>query len=496
MAMQENNLENFFSGRADPRLILDELDRIDAEESLKSFIQLTWPILEPGREFVSGWHIDAICDHLQAVTDGKITRLLINVPPGFMKSLTTEVFWPAWEWGPRNLPSTRYVSSSYSEALTVQDNRRTRNLIKAPLYQKHWGDRFTIDSSQDAKMRFDNDHMGFKIATSVGGLGTGERGDRVIIDDPHNVKEGESPQVRESTLRWFTEVMPTRVNDPEKSAIIVIMQRVHEEDISGYIIAKELGYDCLILPMEYEPERHCTTSIGFSDPRTEENELMWPDRMTRAVIERDKKILGSYAVAGQFQQRPAPRGGGMFQRDWFEVVDAAPAGRKIVRGWDLASTEGEDAAYTAGVKMSEKDGIFYIEHVNRFRGSPDKVERALKNTASDDGISTTIDIPQDPGQAGKSQKAYLSKQLVGYNVRFSPESGDKEMRAAGLAAQAEAGNVKVIRGSWNGDFFDEACTFPSGKFKDQIDGASRAFHALIKKRPKTVPCAPVQIKLR
>lgn len=490
------NLESYFSGQQDPSQLLNELDRIDAEESLKGFLQLAWPILEPGRAFSPGWHIDAICDHLEAVTSGQITRLLINVPPGCMKSLTTEVFWPAWEWGPKGMASMRYVSSSYSEALTIRDNRKMRSLIRHPWYQRNWGDKFQILSDQDSKTKFENDKTGFKIATSVGGLGTGERGDRVIIDDPHNVKDGESEAVRNSTLLWFTEVMPTRINDPEKSSIIVIMQRVHEDDVSGYILSKELGYECLMLPMEYEPDRHCKTSIGFSDPRTEENELLWPNRMNRTVVERDKKILGQYAAAGQYQQRPSPRGGGMFKKDWFEVVDVVPAkGRKTARGWDLASTESEDAAYTAGVKISCVEGIYYIEDSNRFRGTPEKVERGVKNTASQDGKHVRISIPQDPGQAGKAQKKYFATLLVGYDVRFSTESGDKETRAMGLAAQAEAGNVKVVRGAWNGAFFDELCTFPAGKYKDQVDAASRAFHALIAKKNNIVPTPPETVEL-
>src|SRR5262249_30712929 len=156
----------------------------------------------------------------------------------------------------------------------------------------------------------DNDHTGFKVATSVGGLGTGERGDRFVIDDPHNVKEGESEAKREDALSWFSEGVPTRLNDPDKSAVDVVMQRLHARDVSGQIIPKELGYEHLMLPMEFEPERRCVTSIGFKDPRQEDGELLWPERMPRHVVDRDKKAMGSYAVAGQFQQRPSPREGG------------------------------------------------------------------------------------------------------------------------------------------------------------------------------------------
>lgn len=476
--------------------MLLELDRADSEASLREFIKLSWPILEPGREFVMGWHIDAICDHLQAVTRGEITRLLINVPPGCMKSLTTEVFWPAWEWGPRHRPDLRYVSASYSNDLTVRDNRRCRNLIKSEWYQSLWGNTFRLVGDQNAKMRFDTDYAGFKIATSVGGLGTGERGDRFIIDDPHNIKDGESDAKRLAALLWFTETVPTRMNDPEKSSIVIIMQRVHDQDISGYILEKDLGYEHLMIPMEFEPDRKCYTCIGFEDPRSEDGELMWPERMTHAVLDRDKKVMGAYAVASQFQQRPSPRGGGMFHKDWFEIVDSVPAKRETVRGWDLAASDIHTAAYTAGVKMSRcHDGFFYIEDVRRIQATEAKVERLIKNTAAEDGFNVRISGPQDPGQAGKAQAKYYIRQLAGYDVKFTPESGDKMTRAKPLAAQAEAGNVKIVRGLWNDDYIDELCMFPFGKFKDQVDASSRAFSELIPNRNLPIPGAPRELTI-
>lgn len=461
--------------------IRNELDRLDSEESLRQFIERSWDILEPGREFCPGWHIDAICEHLQAVSQGQIIRLLINVPPGCMKSLTTNVFWPAWEWGPKNRPDLRYVGASYSEALTVRDNRRCRTLIRSEWYQRLWGDRFQILSDQDSKLRFDNTRTGFKIATSVGGLGTGERGDRWIIDDPHNIKDGESDAKREATILWMTEVVPTRVNDPEKSAIVIIMQRVHDRDVSGLVLAKELGYTHLMIPQEFEPERKCVTGVGWEDPRSYDGELIWPQRMTPAVIERDKRAMTQYAWASQMQQRPAPRGGGMVKREYFEVVPVAPTQVvKRVRGWDLAGTEKITAAYTAGVKMSrDKDGVIYVEHAMHKRASPHNVEKMMKSCAQQDGYATRISIPQDPGQAGKAQVRYLIRMLTGFVARSSPESGNKETRFEPFAAQAEAGNVKLVRGLWIDEYLDELCLFPFGEFKDYADATSRAFNELI-----------------
>jgi predicted phage terminase large subunit-like protein len=476
---------------------LRELDMIDAQTSLVAFIRLMWPVLEPGRKFVEGWAVSAICEHLEAVSRGEIRKLLINVPPGCMKSLTTNVFWPAWEWGPRDRADLRYVSASYSQALTIRDNRKCRNLITSELYQQLWGSRFRLDEGQNAKVRFDTNKTGFKVATSVEGMGTGERGDRFIIDDPHNVKEGESELKRNGALQWFTEVVPTRINDAQKSAIVVIMQRVHEQDVSGLILAHKLGFEHLCLPMEHERERTCVTKIGFKDPRKEESELLWPERFSRKYLEEELKpqmraIGGSYAEAGQLQQRPVPRGGGMFKKEHFQYVDALPAGCDLVRGWDLAATKDGHAAYTVGVKIGrDRDGKTYIADIERLRGSPMEVERSIQGCAARDGVQVRISIPQDPGQAGKSQKAYLASKLNGYDVHFSPETGSKEDRAKPLAAQAEAGNMFLVRAPWNDAFVAEATMFPNSTFKDQVDAASRAYAMLNESKPQEVGFSPM-----
>jgi predicted phage terminase large subunit-like protein len=234
--------------------------------------------------------------------------------------------------------------------------------------------------------------------------------------------------------------------------------------------------------MRFEADRRCTTGIGWTDPRKVDGELMFPERFPEAQVLELERTLGSYATAGQLQQRPAPRGGGMFKREWFHVVGAAPVGCRWVRGWDLAATDDKAAAYTAGVLIGvAPDGRFYIADSTRIQGTAAQVENLLKATASQDGVAVKGSIPQDPGQAGKMQASYYVKQLAGYDYRASIESGDKETRASPLSAQAEAGNVFLIEGDWNREFLDEMTTFPVGKFKDQVDAASRAFGELVTK---------------
>lgn len=492
-------LGRVFANRSAAKLVID---KACAEEKLIDFIRLMWPILEPGRAFVEGWAVEATCDHLEAVSTGQIKRLLINVPPGCMKSMTTNVFWPAWTWGPKERQSMRFIGASYADSLSIRDNRKCRILVNSPEYQALWGDRFQMTGDQNEKRKFENDRTGWKMATSVGGVGAGERGDVFICDDPHNTKDVDSEAKREDALQWFTEVVPTRLND-DKSAIVVIMQRVHERDVSGHILAEELGYDHLCLPMEYEtPEvalsskGHISkTALGFVDPRIKPDQLLWPERFSAEVVERDKKVLsswgGSYAVSGQFQQRPVPRGGGMFQTDDFGYLDEVPELIDIVRGWDLAATKDGDGAATAGLKMGfTRDRKIVILDVRVKRASPGEVEQMILNCAESDGPRCCQDIPQDPGQAGKSQVASYRKLLRGHTCHFSPESGSKEDRARPLAAQAEIGNLYLIRAPWNDAFVSEATSFPRGRYKDQIDAASRAYARLVMKKSGTIGIVP------
>lgn len=275
------------------------------EGSLIEFAGYMWPVVEPAIPFIRGWAIEAIAEHLEAVTNGHIRRLLINVPPGFSKSLLTDCFWPAWIWGPRNMPWSRFMCASYSNHLTERDNMRCRNIVISDRYKRLWGQRFRISNEQFTKVKFANDQTGWKLATSVGGIGTGERADVVIIDDANNPLEMESEAIRDHVNMWFTEIIPDRLNNPQESAIVVIQQRTHEDDVSGTAISREMGYTHLMIPMEHDIARHCTTVVGFDkatgeerrweDPRTEDGELAWPERFPEKIckdLERDK---GPYA---------------------------------------------------------------------------------------------------------------------------------------------------------------------------------------------------------
>lgn len=480
---------------ADPAKALSELAKLRCERSLVEFVKETWQELEPETPLVTGWVMEAICDSLEAVERGEVKRLLINVPPGFMKSMLVSVFFPAWLWGPRDHASKRIISTSYGQDLAIRDNLRCRQLMESERYKEWWGDRFEFSGDQNAKVRYENTKRGFRQASSTGAALTGHRGDIIIVDDPHSVKSAESEAERMDSLFWFGETLPTRFNNQKHGVMIVIMQRLHQQDVSGFILGEGdeddglKGWTHLMIPMEFEEDRKCSIDIGdwqWEDPRTEEGELAWADRFDREDVESLKETFrksgGEYAVAGQLQQSPVPREGGMFQLPDFQVIDVDDLPEFLgtpCRGWDLAATKDGFGAQTAGVKMALVGGCVYILDAVAGRWEPNEVTTQIKAATERDGYAVTQSLPQDPGQAGKAQKSFLGKELVGYDYHFSPESGAKEDRARPVSSVAAAGNLYVLRGPWNDSLIQEFCAFPSGKLADRVDAASRAFAWLI-----------------
>lgn len=473
---------------ANPAAGLLALDKADSEESLELFIERAWRIIEPGQTYVPGRHVRVMCEHLEAVHRGEIRKLLFNVPPGTMKSMTVGVFFPMWEWGPKNMAHLRYVGVAHEQNLGIRDNLKCRRLAASDWYQANWGDRVELTRDQNEKLNFENRATGFRQVATPSNI-TGRRGDRVLIDDPLSAENANSETERERVNTWFRESLPTRLNNPDASAIIVVMQRLHERDVSGLIIAEQLGYEHVCLPMRFEPERTFVTVLGPVDWRTEEGELLFPQRFPEHVVADLERTMGSYASAGQLQQRPAPREGGLFKRHWFPIVGAIPAGaRRRVRAWDLAATKKtatNNPDWTAGVLVSRgADGSFLIEGVERLRGTPMDVERAVLSQAVRDGQPTTIRMTQDPGQAGKAQAETFVKKLAGYSVVMKIASGDKATRATPAAAQAEANNISILRtgdadrDAWIEPFLSELGLFPAGAHDDQVDALADAINEL------------------
>lgn len=455
-------------------------------KSFAQFVREAWHVLEPETPYVHGWHIEAICRHLEAITHGQIQHFLANVPPGSMKSLLVSVMWPAWEWGPAERPHLSYIGTAYRIDLAERDNRRMRRLVVSHWYQARWPMKITGGDS-----RFENDRGGWREGIAFTSL-TGGRANRLLIDDPHSVDTAESDQERANTIRTFRESAPDRLNNQKTDSIVIIMQRLHQGDVSGVVEELQLDYTRLVIPMEFESDSRCETKIGWRDPRTYDGELMCPERWDKKEIADLKKVKGSYAYNGQYQQRPAARQGGIFQRKWWKIIKSPPLGTRWVRAWDIAATEelvSGAGAYTVGVLMGRQpDGRFVIGDVVRKRVDGFGLRKLIKDTAKSDGKLVEIDLPQDPGATGKIVAKDLVLMLAGYVVHATTESrftdgklqrANKLQRAEPVAVQVEAGNVDVVEGPWNETFFAETDVFPSSKYKDQVDAMSRGFSKLI-----------------
>ena len=491
---------------------------------LLSFVRYFWHVLEPGTPFVEGAPLEAMCEHLEAVTSGEITRLLTNVPPGFMKSLLTNVFWPAFEWGPMELPHIRYVTFSYSSSLTERDNEKFRILITSPEYQALYGD--VVKAVKVGERKVSNTRHGWKLASSVGGVGTGERGDRIILDDPHNIKESESEVVRQETIRWFRESMSSRLNNMETGAKVVIMQRVNEEDVSG-TITRDLGdYEHLMIPMEFSWEQVTdektgepyTTSIGWYDYRWRPNpedcngELAWPERFPETIIPSMKKDAGPFAWASQYQQVPNPRGGGIFQLEWWQPAEPLMSNGKyppfsyVVASLDGAYTEKEENDPSALTVW----GIFQNEHGynrvmlvhswrKRLQFSGPKMDILPGEHESSYIVRTRpywglvewvayscnrykVDMLLIEAKASgisAAQSLRNSHARAGWNIQLiDPKKLDKMARALAVQPTFSQEMVYAPDREWAEEVQDEMAKFPRGKYDDLTDSATQAIKHL------------------
>lgn len=283
-----------------------------ARRRFRLFVEQAWPAICPD-EFVPGFHIDAICEHLEAVSRGQLQKLIINEPPRHSKSTLVSILWPAWEWITH--PEVRWLFTSHGIGLSTRDSVACRRLIQSNWYQAQWAHKFKLVFDQNQKMRFENDRMGVRLASSVGAGILGDGGDRLISDDP-NDKDDLSDLGRQNVIDWWDGTMSTRLNDSRTGSKVIIQQRLHENDLTGHLL-RQGGYEHLVLPAEYDPKRSKVTSIGWKDPRTVDGQLLDPVRHPKEVLDAKKIELGSFRYAGQFQQRPAPAGGGIIKTSWW-----------------------------------------------------------------------------------------------------------------------------------------------------------------------------------
>lgn len=463
---------------------LERVNTLLAERSLYEFVKQAWPTVEPGVEFQDNWHIEVMCDHLQAVTEGKITRLAINIPPRHMKSTVVSVCWPVWSW--INTPHRKFLCASYAGALSTRDSVKSRRLLQSKWFQSRWGDRFALTGDQNQKQRYENDKTGYRIATSVDGGLTGEGGDIIVIDDPHNVREAESDTTRANVLEWWDQALPSRLNDPKTGAFVVIMQRVHEKDLIGHILAKDEHdeWDLLCFPARHEIKHPYKTrsSLRFTDPRTEEGELLWPNRFDEVSLARLERSLGTYGSAGQLQQRPSPKGGGILRRAWWRLWDrmdpvtrtvALPEIEYVLQSWDTAYSERDTAAYSARTTW----GVFQYGSrwnailLSRWRDRVDypSLKKEAMAAYKQEKPDAVIVEKKASGQSLIKELRQSSIPVISY----TPDR-DKVARAHAASVLFEAGCVWYVDKRWAHEVIDQCALFPAGDGADTVDTVTQA----------------------
>jgi predicted phage terminase large subunit-like protein len=444
-------------------LVANELARLD----LYWFSQ--WMFEQRrGYQWIKAPHHKIICDALTRVVKGECKRLIINIPPRYSKTELAVVNFMSWCLG--LYPDSEFIYTSYSARLASNYSWQTRELMATNEYQQIFPNSQLMQNSK-AKDEWRTTAGGLVYAAGSGGTITGygagkhrpNFGGAIIIDDPHKADEARSEIMRENVIDWYQNTLESRKNSPD-TPVILIMQRLHELDLSGWLLEGNNGEKW---------EHICLPAIK------EDGTALWEAKHTIEKL-REMENAAPYVFSGQYMQRPAPAEGGIFKPDQIKIIDALPAEEiKWCRGWDLASVaDGGD--YTAGGKLGRlPDGRFVIGDMVRLRVGPDQRDAAMVNTAGLDGKAVKISIPQDPGQAGKTQVLYLTRALSGYTVKSSPESGDKITRAEPFAAQVNIGNVLMLRGDWNAPLINEMRIFPNGTHDDQVDSLSRAFSEIM-----------------
>lgn len=460
-----------------------------ATKRLVTYVQQAWHVLEPATDYIYGWHVEIICEHLEAVTAGQIKNLIINIPPGMMKSLLVGVFWPTWDWIKQ--PHRRYLTAAYAQPLATRDALKSRRLIQSTWYQERWGDRFALVPDQNQKTRYENDQAGLRVALSVGGAVTGERGDVRILDDPHKADAVKSDVQLENDIEWLSTVWPTRKMSKE-SREVVIMQRLHERDATGYLLKEIGGYEHLVLPMRYEGTP-CYTVLGKADLRTEPDELLCPERYDEAEVADLEKRLGSDAP-GQLQQRPTAAEGGIFKKTWwdtetgrnrYDIADTAIR-NKVIGRWLMVDTAFKDKAsndysaccvwelwadYRLGVRamwQERIDSALLPSHIETLatRWNVDEKLRAVVIEDKGSGITSIQTLRM-------SAPAWLAEMIV----EFLP-TGTKEYRARLASVWCERDCIELPwpceeTAEWYADFLDpengQLWLFPNAAHDDLTD---------------------------
>lgn len=498
--------------------ILDQARKIFTFEAIKAeqcrrslyyFEKEFWPEVSTD-EFKPNWHIEYLCNELTKVAQRvalqlpKEHDLIVNVPPGTTKSITCSIMFPIWCW--IRWHWMRFISSSYSAALSLEHAEHSRDIVRSQKFRSYFPE-LEVKQDKDTKSNFRIQRYVFdsngtitaielggnRYSTSVGGTVTGFHAHIILVDDPLDPQQAVSEVKLKTANAWIDQTLSTRKVDKSITPTILIMQRLHQDDPTGHLLAKKnkkIKHICMPGTLKMGDNDY---SKEVKPPELKEkyvDGMLDKDRMGQTVLNDMLTDLGQYGFAGQVGQKPTPPGGGMFKVDNFQVIDTLPLYTnfvQIVRYWDKAGSPGT-GAFTAGTRMIKlRNGKFIITDCKRGQWSADERERILKSCAEADDLTentprTIVRVEQEPGSGGKESAESTVRNLAGHSAGKDRPIGDKVYRADPYSVQVNEGNVLLLRGEWNHEFIEEHRFFPFSTYKDQVDSASGAFKELVGKK--------------
>ena len=455
------------------KLLKFALEKKLCEMSFYEFFKAAWIVVEPAVPLSTNWHHKYICDMLQEECERIIAQkpktkdIIINVPFRSTKSLIVTVMFPVWAW--IKSPKLRFITSSYSATLSIELATKSRDIIFSDWFKVRWGDVFHIKKDQNLKERYENNFVGMRRATSVGGTVTGQGGDFLIVDDPLSPQMANSATERENANEWYRTTFYSRLNQADIGVRIIIMQRVHEDDLSGFLLDRETRtkYRHICIP--------ATNEDGNIKPKSlekfynQETGLFWEDRFSRKILDDYKSALGTYGYAGQLQQTPTPLDSGMIHKDWFKIdryrVDEAIVNFVI----DPAYTANEKNDPSALLAYTYKDNKWQIvDCINVYKEFPELV-KFIPQWVKKNGYTNRSRIYVEPKASGKSIVQTLVRE-TGLNVKEDePPTKDKVARVSDVSASLESGRVSLLNGELNHKFLEQLVKFPAAKHDDMVD---------------------------
>jgi predicted phage terminase large subunit-like protein len=464
------------------------LDAILRSDSY-AFVQKTFTIVSAGHTFLPNWHIEAISYALTRVMSGEIKRLIITVPPRSLKSICTSVAFPAFVLG--HDPTRRIICVSYSEALAKKHANDFRAVMQSQFYRRLFP-KTRISKAKDTELEVMTTARGYRYTTSVGGTLTGRGGNLLIIDDPLKPQDALSDLARENLNQWYAKTLLTRLDNKAEDAIVVVMQRLHMDDLVGHLL-EQGGWTELNLPAIAEIEEFVPLGPGKAHHRRP-GDVLHPEREPAPILEELKRSMGSADFSAQYQQQPVPPGGNLIKWSWFPVYDEPPlrdVGDKIIVSWDTAMSAGELSNYSACVILQVKGETAYILDVVRQRLEyPDLRRKIIELHHRWRHVTSSYALLIEDKGSGMSLIQDLRREGI-RAIGVKPTT-DKILRMNAHTARIEAGYVyRPRRAPWLNDFQKEAMAFPAVKYDDQVDALSQALDRAFLRRP-TMRCGAIK----